>query len=107
MLAPSLPTQGPAPTFKPSPVLHGRGFTLDRLARMHACLARHVERGYTPGLVALVNQRGREHVETIGTMAFDSDVKMERNTIFRLASTTQAITAVRAVRLRDVCRLTR
>jgi len=105
MLAPSLPTQGPAPTFKPSPVLQSKGFPLDRLARMHACLARHVESGHTPGLVALVNQRGREHVETIGTLAFDSDVKMERNTIFRLASTTKPITAVGAMILVEECRL--
>jgi CubicO group peptidase (beta-lactamase class C family) len=105
MLAPTLPTQGPAPTFKPSPELQSRGFTLTRLARMHACLARHVESGHTPGLVALVNQRGREHVETIGTMAFDSKVQMRRDTIFRLASTTKPITAVGAMILVEECRL--
>jgi CubicO group peptidase (beta-lactamase class C family) len=72
---------------------------------MRATLARHVEGGHTPGLVALVHQRGREHVETIGTMAFGSDVKMERNTIFRLASTTKPITAVGAMILVEECRL--
>jgi hypothetical protein len=30
------------------------------------------ESGLLPGLVALVDHRGREHVEAIGKMAFDS-----------------------------------
>ncbi len=105
MLAPSLPTQAPAPTFQPSPELQSKGFSLARLARMHATLARHVESGHTPGLVALVHQRGREHLETIGIMAFDSKVPMRRDTIFRLASTTKPITAVGAMILVEECRL--
>src|SRR6185295_12356056 len=104
MLADSLTAQRPARTSNPS--LHkGYGFSPVRLARMHDTLARHVEHGHTSGLVALVNQRGREHVETIGTMAFDSNVPMRRDTIFRLASTTKPITAVGAMILVEECRL--
>jgi CubicO group peptidase (beta-lactamase class C family) len=33
-------------------------------------------------------------MEAIGTMAFDSNVPVRRDTIFRLASTTKPITAV-------------
>jgi CubicO group peptidase (beta-lactamase class C family) len=76
-----------------------------RLARARAALLRHVENRQTPGLVALVYQRGREHVETIGTMAYDSRVPMQRDTIFRLASTTKPITAVAAMILVEECRL--
>jgi CubicO group peptidase (beta-lactamase class C family) len=72
---------------------------------MHAALERHVGSGRVPGLVALVHQRGREHVETIGTMDFDSNVPMRRDTIFRLASTTKPITAVGAMSLVEECKL--
>lgn len=85
--------------------LEGRGFSGPRRARMHATLQRHVESGHTPGLVALVRRREREHVETIGTMAFGSELPMRRDTIFRLASTTKPITAVGAMILVEECRL--
>jgi CubicO group peptidase (beta-lactamase class C family) len=76
-----------------------------RLARMQAALRRHVESGQVPGLVALVHQGGREHVEAIGSMAFGSDVPIRRDTIFRLASTTKPITAVGAMILVEECKL--
>jgi CubicO group peptidase (beta-lactamase class C family) len=82
-----------------------RGFSPARLARMHAALQRHVASGQIPGLVALVHQRGREHVETIGTMAFDSSVPVRRDTIFRLASMTKPITAVAAMILVEECKV--
>jgi CubicO group peptidase (beta-lactamase class C family) len=72
---------------------------------MHATLQRHVDSGSVPGLVALVYCRGREHVETIGTMAFGSDRPMARDTIFRLASTTKPVMAVGAMTLVEECRL--
>jgi CubicO group peptidase (beta-lactamase class C family) len=72
---------------------------------MHAALQRYVENGHTPGLVALVHQREREHVEVIGTTAFDSKVPIRRDTIFRLASTTKPITAVGAMILVEECRV--
>ena len=70
---------------------------------MHLTLQRHVDHGVMPGVVALVDHRGREHVETIGTMAFDSVAPMERDTIFRLASMTKPITAVGAMILAEEC----
>jgi CubicO group peptidase (beta-lactamase class C family) len=90
---------------KRSPAIKRSGFSSARLARMHAALRRHVESGQIPGLVALVDQRGREHVETIGTMAFDSNVPVRRDTIFRLASTTKPITAAGAMILVEECKL--
>jgi CubicO group peptidase (beta-lactamase class C family) len=72
---------------------------------MHAALRRHVDSGDLPGLVALVHRHGREHVEAIGTMAFDSSVPMRRDTIFRLASTTKPVTAVGAMILVEECKV--
>jgi CubicO group peptidase (beta-lactamase class C family) len=81
------------------------GFSQARLDRMSIALRRHVESGYTPGLVMLVHQRGREHVEAIGTMAFNSSLPMRRDTIFRLASMTKPITAVGAMILVEECKV--
>jgi CubicO group peptidase (beta-lactamase class C family) len=72
---------------------------------MHAALRRHVESGLLPGVIALIDHRGREHVEAIGTMAFDSDAPMRRDTIFRLASMTKPVTAVGAMILVEECKL--
>jgi hypothetical protein len=61
------------------------GFSPTRLARMHDTLLRHVDSGRLPGLVALISRRGAEHVDAIGTLAFDNAAPMRRETIFRLA----------------------
>ena len=52
-------------------------FSPSRPDRLRAALRRHVASGYTNGLVALVHHRGREHLEAVGTMAFESPVKSE------------------------------
>jgi CubicO group peptidase (beta-lactamase class C family) len=105
MLDHSLHAPSREKTSKRSSAIKTNGFSTARLARMHAALRQHVESGGLPGLVALVHQRGREHVETIGTMAFDSDVPMRRDTIFRLASTTKPVTAVGAMILVEECKV--
>jgi CubicO group peptidase (beta-lactamase class C family) len=87
------------------PTIDRGHFSPVRVERMHAALQRHVESGVLPGLVALVSHRGREHVETIGTMAFDDDTPMRRDTIFRLASMSKPVTAVAAMILVEECRL--
>jgi CubicO group peptidase (beta-lactamase class C family) len=76
-----------------------------RLARMSEAMQRHVDCGYTPGLVTFVHHRGREHADAIGTMAFDGAAPIQRDTIFRLASMTKPITAVGAMILVEECRL--
>jgi CubicO group peptidase (beta-lactamase class C family) len=83
---------------------HG-AFSPDRVERMRSALERHVDIGQLPGLVALVRHRDREHVETIGTTAFDGNTPMERDAIFRLASMTKPVTAVGAMILVEECRL--
>src|SRR5829696_5204197 len=95
--------QGTALT--PRPVIDDDGFSQVRLDRMQAALRRHLDEDRIPGLVALVHQRGREHVEAIGTLALDSNAPMRRDTIFRLASMTKPVTAVGAMILVEECQL--
>jgi CubicO group peptidase (beta-lactamase class C family) len=81
------------------------GLSAARLARMHDTLLRHVEDGRLPGLVAVIGRRSAEHVDAIGTLAFDRKTPMRRDTIFRLASVTKPITAVAAMILVEECKL--
>src|SRR3712207_814621 len=81
------------------------GFSRDRLSRMHAVMAGHVERGDVPGIVTLVSRRGEVHVDALGTMAFGGGAPMQRDTIFRIASITKPIVAVAAMILVEECRL--
>ena len=97
----SLKTEEPSST----PWPRTSGFSPGRLARMHHTLLRHVENGRLPGLVALISRRGEEHVDAIGTLAFDRTEPMRRDTIFRLASVTKPITAVAAMILVEECKL--
>ena len=75
------------------------------LDRMHRVLSDHIDRKELPGLVSLVSHRGGVHVETLGTLSFDSPEPMKRDTIFRIASITKPITAVAAMMLVEDCKL--
>ncbi|OXL87873.1 serine hydrolase [Paenibacillus sp. SSG-1] len=81
------------------------GFSETGLQRMRDVLARHVESGKIPGLVALVSRNGETHVEAIGTMRHDGGAPMRRDTIFRMASTSKPVTMAAAIVLLDECRL--
>lgn len=83
----------------------GSGFSETGLRRLHDVLARHVESGKIPGLVALVSRGGRTHVETLGTMRHDGGPPMRRDTIFRMASTSKPVSVAAAMILLDECRL--
>jgi CubicO group peptidase (beta-lactamase class C family) len=80
------------------------GLSATRLRRMHDVMARHVESGGLPGLVALVSRRGEIHVEAIGKIAIDG-APMQRDSIFRIASMTKPVSAVAAMILVEECRL--
>ena len=92
-------------TLTPIPTIDPAGFSQVRLARMQATLQRHLDEDQIPGLVALVHQRGREHVEAIGTLSLDGNVPMRRDTIFRLASMPKPVTAVGAMILVEECKI--
>ena len=68
------------------------GFTESGLHRLHDVLARHVDSGKIPGVVALVSRGdGEPHVETIGTTRHEGGAPMQRDTIFRMASTSKPV----------------
>ncbi|MFI9593926.1 serine hydrolase domain-containing protein [Nonomuraea sp. NPDC052265] len=81
------------------------GFSKAGLGRLHDVLARHVDSGRIPGLVALVGRGEETHVEAIGTMRHDGGAPMSRDTIFRMASTSKPVTMAAAMILLDECRL--
>ncbi|GAA3648655.1 serine hydrolase [Nonomuraea antimicrobica] len=85
---------------------HGNsGFSATGLRRLREVLARHVESGKIPGLVALVSRNGQTHVEALGTMQHDGGAPMRRDTIFRMASTSKPLSMAAAMVLLDECRL--
>ncbi|KPC65214.1 serine hydrolase domain-containing protein [Streptomyces chattanoogensis] len=90
-----------------SPNLTGRhsDFSETGLRRIRDVLARHVESGKIPGLVALLSRGGETHIEAVGTMRHDGGAPMRRDTIFRMASTTKPVTMAAAMILLDECRL--
>ncbi|TDB70871.1 class A beta-lactamase-related serine hydrolase [Micromonospora sp. KC721] len=81
------------------------GFSEPGLRRVRDVLARHVESGRIPGLVALVSRGGETHVEAIETMRQDGGPSMRRDTIFRMASTSKPVAIAAAMLLLDECRL--
>ncbi|HZS33617.1 MAG TPA: serine hydrolase domain-containing protein [Methylomirabilota bacterium] len=81
------------------------GLSPGRLARLDDILRRHVDGGRLPGLVAVISRRGAEHARAIGTLGLDRPAPMRRDTLFRLASLTKAITAVAAMILVEECTL--
>src|SRR5579859_7513890 len=86
--------------------MSGSGLSARRLGRLRDVLARHVDNGQVPGLVALVARRGEAHVTAIGTTeAGGTGRPMERHTIFRIASVTKPIAAAAAMTLIEDCRL--
>ncbi|GAA2793635.1 hypothetical protein GCM10020219_076100 [Nonomuraea dietziae] len=85
---------------------HGNsGFSKAGLDRLREVLARHVESGKIPGLVALVTRGEETHVEALGTMRHDGGAPMRRDTIFRMASTTKPVAVAATMVLLDECRL--
>ncbi|MFB6721505.1 serine hydrolase domain-containing protein [Kribbella sp. NPDC056345] len=82
-----------------------RGFSPAGLRRLHDVLARAVESGKIPGVVALVSRGNETHVETIGATRHDGGPAMQRDTIFRMASTSKPVAVSAAMVLLDECRL--
>ncbi|GAA2901729.1 MULTISPECIES: serine hydrolase domain-containing protein [Streptomyces] len=81
------------------------GFSEAGLRRMRDVLARYVESGKIPGLVALVSRGEETYAEVLGTMRHDGGPPMRRDTIFRMASTSKPVGMSAAMILLDECRL--
>jgi CubicO group peptidase (beta-lactamase class C family) len=80
------------------------GLSEVRLGRLHDVMAGYVERGEIPGMVTLVSRRGSVHVDALGSTAIGGE-PVRRDTIFRIASMTKAITAAAAMILVEECKL--
>jgi len=74
-------------------------------SRVREVLARHVDSGKIPGVVALISTGDETYVETLGTMRHDGGLPMRRDTIFRMASTSKPVSVAAAMVLLDECRL--
>jgi CubicO group peptidase (beta-lactamase class C family) len=83
----------------------GSGFSEGGLRKVRDVLARYVDSGKIPGLVALVSRGGETHVEVLGTMRHEGGAPMRRDTIFRMASTSKPVSIAAAMVLLDECRL--
>ncbi|GAA1084444.1 serine hydrolase domain-containing protein [Kitasatospora arboriphila] len=81
------------------------GFSKTGLQRVRDVLARHVESGRIPGVVALVSRGEETHVEALGAMHHGGGAPMRRDTVFRMASTSKPVTMAAAAVLLDECRL--
>ena len=78
-----------------------REFSADGLERIHAGLQRHIESGFVPGAVALVARGDDAQAVALGKMALEGGADMRRDTIFRIASMTKAVTATAVMMLVD------
>jgi CubicO group peptidase (beta-lactamase class C family) len=81
------------------------GLSAARLDRMHRVMAGYVERGEVPGLITLIDRRGEEHVDVLGTLEAGGNEPVRRDTIFRISSMSKPITAVATMMLVEECRL--
>jgi len=81
------------------------GFSETGLRRLREVLTRHVDSGKIPGLVALVSRGGETHIEALGTMQHDGGAPMQRDTIFRMASTSKPVSIAASMILVDECKL--
>ena len=77
-------------------------FTETGIERLRRVLARHVDGGAVPGLVALVDRGGRTEVVCLGARSVGGP-PVTRDTIFRISSMTKPITAVAALMLVEEC----
>ncbi|MEU0092813.1 serine hydrolase domain-containing protein [Kribbella sp. NPDC006257] len=85
--------------------MSNNAFSETGLRRLREVLSRHVESGKIPGLVALVSRGGQTHVEALGTMRHDGGAPMQRDTIFRMASTSKPVSIAASMILVDECKL--
>jgi CubicO group peptidase (beta-lactamase class C family) len=76
----------------------GARLTIVGLEQLHAVAQTHVGDALVPGLVALVARGEHVHVDTLGTLAIGG-TPLARDSIFRISSTTQPITAAATLAL--------
>lgn len=83
----------------------GGQLSATRMNRMHDMLEGYVARQELPGLVTLVSRRGETHVDVIGSLSFDGERPIKRDTLFRISSMTKPITTAATMILIEECKL--
>ncbi|HEY6318832.1 MAG TPA: serine hydrolase domain-containing protein [Acidimicrobiia bacterium] len=78
------------------------GFSERGLARLHEVLARHVDAGRVPGLVAAVSRHGQTDVEAMGALEVGG-AAMPPDSLVRISSMTKPVTAVATLLLLEEC----
>ncbi|HEY8548512.1 MAG TPA: serine hydrolase domain-containing protein [Vicinamibacterales bacterium] len=92
----------PLPTAPPEAV----GVSAPRLARLTELMKRYVEEGRMAGSVTLIARDGKVvYFEAAGRADVEKDVPMRRDTLFRIASQTKAVTSVAIMMLMEEGRL--
>jgi CubicO group peptidase (beta-lactamase class C family) len=76
-----------------------RGLTAEGVDALDKALARHVDRGDLPGLVAMAARGDDVHVAAIGHKAFGDAEPIGRDAIFRIASVSKPITGLTGILL--------
>ncbi len=93
---PAAPGSTPLPASAPEAV----GISSPRLARLTDTLKRYVDEGRMAGAVTLIARDGQvAYFESVGRADIERDVPMRRDTIFRIASQSKAITSTAVMML--------
>jgi CubicO group peptidase (beta-lactamase class C family) len=78
------------------------GLSPERLQRLTATIRQYVEEGRIAGTVTLIARHGRVvHLEAAGRRDIEVRLPMEKDTIFRIASMSKAVTSVAALMLME------
>ncbi|MDG1025308.1 MAG: serine hydrolase [Gammaproteobacteria bacterium] len=84
--------------FTESGPLNSTGFSQARLSRIDSVINAEIAAGKIPGAVALVARNGQlAYFKSFGFADVDAQTSMQKDSIFRLASMTKAITSVGAM----------
>jgi CubicO group peptidase (beta-lactamase class C family) len=82
------------------------GLSSQRLERLNAAMRQAVEDGQTAGIVTLVARRGRiVQLAAFGKQDVEAGIPMSKDTIFRIASQSKAVTSVAVMMLMEEGRL--
>jgi len=71
------------------------GMSSERLERLNQVMVDYVRQGKMPGAVTLIARRGKiVHCQTYGMMDIEASKPMQKDTMFRIASMSKAVTSV-------------
>src|SRR6516164_538586 len=76
-----------------------------RTGRVIEIIERHIETGYLAGAVALIGSGAHAEVAAVGEQSLDAPRLMQRDSLFRITSMSEPVTAAAALMLIDEGRL--